>query len=52
MSGSAGASAPGGIGTGGTAPVASVSTGDPHNPVYNTQKLVQSVDVLCMASDG
>jgi hypothetical protein len=40
------------IGTGGTAPVASVSTGDPHNPVYNTQKLVQSLDVLCMASDG
>jgi hypothetical protein len=44
MSGSAGASAPGGgTGTGVTAPVASVSIGDPHNPVYNTQKLVQSL---------
>jgi hypothetical protein len=37
MSGSAGASAPGGAtGTGVTAAAASGSTGDPHNPVYNT----------------
>jgi hypothetical protein len=49
MSGSVGASAPGGgTGTGGIAPVASGSTGDPNNPVYNTQKLVQSLDVLCI----
>jgi transposase InsO family protein len=49
MSGSAGASAPGGAtGTGVTAAVVSGSTGDPLNPVYNTQKLAQSLDVLCI----
>jgi hypothetical protein len=49
MSGSAGASAPGGAtGTGVTAAVASGSSGDPNNPVYNTQKLAQSLDVLCI----
>jgi hypothetical protein len=49
MSGSAVASAPGGAtGTGVTAAVALGSTGDPHNPVYNTQKLAQSLDVSCI----
>jgi hypothetical protein len=47
--GSTGASAPGGVtGAAATAAVASGSSGDPQNPVYNTQKLVQSLDVLCI----